>query len=113
MKFGGVKDTRWRTQMTDLQKKILEIIDENSGGLKFLQLVGLLSSEDNLKFQFKDPDELMLSVKGIPGVSVITYDMIMSPDVIREKYFICRQSLNTSMNKNELIRQTLAQKKED
>lgn len=84
--------------MTALEKKIYEIVDENSGGVKFLQLVGLLAE----KFD-ESPEEIMLTASKMPDLGCLEYHMILDAELHRSKFFIYRKSYQVySISANEM-----------
>jgi hypothetical protein len=79
---------------------ILEILHENSGGIKGLVLYGQLSAlfakdEEINMLALLESDELDQLVSSVPNVTVIQYDWDMErksgKGQIREKTFVCTQ----------------------
>lgn len=68
--------------MTKLQLDIIRVVDDRSGGVKFMTLIADLSSEKH----FLDPDDLEDEVLSIPELAVLKYVTISG----REKIFVHR-----------------------
>ena len=77
--------------MTKLQELILQIVDDNAGGIKLVYLVSELFDkkyglDSNLKV-----DDIMNSIKGINDIGILTYKMCLEKKLFRENYFIYRK----------------------
>jgi len=86
-----------------IQNIVLKIVDENSGGIKFLRLSLEVGKELHLMDNpFIEPwndnfPALLLSViRSMPELKILTYVHKMSQKVERMKYFIYRP-LNTAI----------------
>lgn len=71
--------------MTDLQKTILKIVDQNSGGIKFMKLIPLILEPDRLI----DPDTLEVEIRDCPELDILEYAMQLD-DLERIKMFVYR-----------------------
>jgi hypothetical protein len=71
--------------MNELQTKILRIVDDESGGIKFMKLVALLTAiNPNV-----DPDNLEKTIRSMPELKVLDYGYAMG-DITRVKMFVHR-----------------------
>lgn len=82
--------------MTLLQEKIVRIVDDHSGGMKFTELLSCLTTEiyesgtdSNLNL---DPDNVFNTIKKIPCLGILDYIMNLGAGISREKHFIYRRS---------------------
>lgn len=69
-----------------IQDEILKIIDDHSGGMKFLELLTELIS----RAAHKDPEGILRLCKKHPKLKVLEYSMILGPKMVRVKYFVYR-----------------------
>jgi len=78
--------------MTDLQKTILEIVEDHSGGLKMIELAVELWKDGLLG---GDPTLLEKDVKEMPELGILEYRGSDLEDGYRLKQFVYRKAENT------------------
>jgi|APFre7841882654_1041346.scaffolds.fasta_scaffold178741_1 hypothetical protein len=86
------------TEDIKLQKRILQIVDEHSGGMKFTELLvevlhQLLSENNKLKTKKKPvptPELLLYLCKRHSQLKVLEYSWIMGKNLTRAKWFVYR-----------------------
>lgn len=87
---------------TDLARHILQIVDEHSGGIKFIELIAQLARQDSLSL-FKEMTPKQLSaqleeliveaVESSPQLGIFEYFMELGNDLLREKMFVHRTNI--------------------
>ena len=73
-----------------LKHEIRELINENSGGIKFTELITELvsrSMEQHGGFDF-DPDDIEKAIEDMDGIEILRYSWHFSTKMSREKMFI-------------------------
>lgn len=74
--------------MTDLQKEILGIVEDHSGGLKMVELAVELWRQGLL---VGDPALLEAEIKGMPELGILEYQGPVMGVVVRLKQFVYRK----------------------
>lgn len=75
-----------KISITALQKDILRIVDQNSGGIKFMELIPLILKPD----QRITPDALEAEIRDCPELDILEYAMQLMDDLKRIKMFVYR-----------------------
>ena len=79
-----------------LSQLILQIVDNNSGGIKFIALITALIERDARCRAFTDAkqfeDLVFSTVESTPELDILEYSMVLGDNLFREKMFIYRQS---------------------
>lgn len=73
------------TTLTEFQRFFLETVNENSGGIKFTEL--LTEYLEKFRDFTMDPEKLLQEIRDTPGLNILEYGFDMG-EVTRVKYFI-------------------------
>ena len=83
-----------------LKEFILKTVDDHSGGIKFIELITILLSnehdsnctkEDLGEGKLFDTKKIFQEIMEIPELDILTYSMQLGKNTFREKYFIYRK----------------------
>lgn len=66
----------------------VEIVDNNSGGMKFMELLPAILERVKLSQVLFTADELLDAIKADPRFNVLEYYWKLDEDTVRVKYFI-------------------------